>query len=526
MEDNTQLGHGSSLHENQTVPAGKHYHGAPAVETTTNYCSVQPKTCTTLRRVVYTALPLLEAFVLAPPVAAFVFHKTRDAVADETGKTLLWGMRDLILRFDLADVALASVGLLLVGIVVAVLAVWVLPRLLNLFIQEGRTYVLFGVHYWLAMLNRAVSNVGFLNLLFGDSSAIVYYLKWIGYDLSAKIFQSGSNFGVMQKHDNPLLCRIGSGTMVSDGLFMMNLRMSSTSFVTKRVTIGAQNYLGNGIHYPPDGKTGDNCLLATKVMVPIDGPVREDVGLLGSPCFEIPRVVDRDRDLSLSLDEPERQRRLKRKNLHNFVTVLGFLFFSWLGTFAGFTLLYHGVSLFASFGLPSLAATFILTFAFAFVYGLVLDRVAIVLSRLTPMTISLYDRQYWRTERYWKLTGFLSGMFGGTPVANFITRLSGIKIGRKIFDDGLCVTEKPLATIGDYCTFNRGCTLQSHSLEEGVFKCDHIRVGSGCTLGVAAFVHYGATLEDNVVLEQDCFLMKGETAAANSTWRGNPAMQV
>ena len=30
-------------------------------------------------------------------------------------------------------------------------------------------------------------------------------------------------------------------------------------------------------------------------MVPIDGPVRQDVGLLGSPPFEIPRSVQRDR---------------------------------------------------------------------------------------------------------------------------------------------------------------------------------------------------------------------------------------
>ena len=37
--------------------------------------------------------------------------------------------------------------------------------------------------------------------------------------------------------------------------------------------------------------SGENVLLATRSMVPIDGPVREDVGLLGSPCFEIPRSV-------------------------------------------------------------------------------------------------------------------------------------------------------------------------------------------------------------------------------------------
>jgi acetyltransferase-like isoleucine patch superfamily enzyme len=80
--------------------------------------------------------------------------------------------------------------------------------------------------------------------------------------------------------------------------------------------------------------------------------------------------------------------------------------------------------------------------------------------------------------------------------------------------------------IGDYCTLNADCLLQSHSLEEGVFKCDHIKMGTGSTVGVNVLVHYGTTVGGNVVIEQDSFLMKGETAESISTWRGNPARQV
>ena len=43
-------------------------------------------------------------------------------------------------------------------------------------------------------------------------------------------------------------------------------------------------------------------------MIPIDGPVRENVGLLGSPAFEIPRMVDRDRDMNASIDEDDAPR--------------------------------------------------------------------------------------------------------------------------------------------------------------------------------------------------------------------------
>ena len=47
------------------------------------------------------------------------------------------------------------------------------------------------------------------------------------------------------------------------------------------------------------------CLLGTKTMIPIDGPVRENVGLLGSPAFEIPRMVERDRDMNAAIDEDD-----------------------------------------------------------------------------------------------------------------------------------------------------------------------------------------------------------------------------
>ena len=68
--------------------------------------------------------------------------------------------------------------------------------------------------------------------------------------------------------------------------------------------------------------------------------------------------------------------------------------------------------------------------------------------------------------------------------------------------------------------------LQAHSLEEGVFKSDHIRLGNACSIGPGAFVHYGVTVGDHVVLDADSFLMKGEVLDSHTGWRGNPAKLV
>jgi len=59
------------------------------------------------------------------------------------------------------------------------------------------------------------------------------------------------------------------------------------------VFIGRDNFLGNHIVYPSRGRTGDNCLLATKVMVPIDGPLRQGVGLFGLAELRDPPHVAR-----------------------------------------------------------------------------------------------------------------------------------------------------------------------------------------------------------------------------------------
>jgi non-ribosomal peptide synthetase-like protein len=99
-------------------------------------------------------------------------------------------------------------------------------------------------------------------------------------------------------------------------------------------------------------------------------------------------------------------------------------------------------------------------------------------------------------------------------------------MGKKVFDDGVRWTEYSLIEIGDYTNLNVLSTVWPHSLEEGVFKSDYIKIGAGCTLGSGSLTHYGVMMGDQVVLEPDSYLMKGEILDAHTTWRGNPAKAV
>ena len=148
-------------------------------------------------------------------------------------------------------------------------------------------YPLYGWHYSIHRLIVRLSNVRLYKDIFGDSSYIVHYLRALGWDLG-KVQQTGSNFGPTLAHESPFLSSVGTGTMVSDGLNVMNADYTSTSFRLSRVHIAGHNFLGNSITFPIGARAGENCLLATKVMIPIDGPVRRDVGLRARPPSRFP----------------------------------------------------------------------------------------------------------------------------------------------------------------------------------------------------------------------------------------------
>ena len=377
--------------------------------------------------------------------------------------------------------------LLFVGsILLGLLSVVTVPRLLNLAIKPDKVYPLYGFHYWVHRAIGRMSNVKFFIHLFGDSSYIVHYLRAIGYDLSQDVVQTGSNFGSVVKHDNPFLVSIGRGTMIADGLSVVNTDYSNTSFRVSRVTIGPDNFLGNAVVYPSQGRTGANCLLATKVMVPVEGDVREGVGLLGSPSFEIPRSVQRDIELSRSEDGKERDRKLAAKNKHNLVTMGLFLLAQWFLSFLMVLLFFGAGVLYETVGVSMFVLALVLAQFVRTGYHVLVERASTLFQALQPQQCSIHDPYFWYHERYWKL-GMLRNhlaMFDGTPFKSFIWRLLGVRIGKRVFDDGCYISERTMVSIGDGCTLNSGSVIQSHSQEDGGFKSDCITIGAGCTLGV------------------------------------------
>jgi non-ribosomal peptide synthetase-like protein len=521
MGDSAQLGHSSALHGGQHVPAGESWHGAPAEPTTTDYRTVAPIRLSAARRFLFGLAQLMAAMILVPVISGVVVTLLTavPVVADyfDPAKARLTGA-----RFYLSMAAISAIvffGFSLAGLVSTIS----LPRLLQPLIRPGRTYRLYGPHYIVQRLITSSSNSRFFMLLFGDSSAAVGYTRCLGYELG-EVEQTGSNFGTEISHDSPLLTSVGRGTMLSDGLSIMNTDYSNTSFAMWPIAIGERNFMGNNIALPANAKIGRNVLLGTKVLVPIDGPVRENVGLLGSPPFEIPRSVARDAQFDHLRSPEELPRRLRAKLRYNIASMAAFLLLRWVQFLSVVVLMTVAAHLYPRWGHAAVAVGFVAVLAFNTLLAAFAERVVMGFRRLTPRFVSIYDPYFWRHERLWKVLA--TPLFAGTPFRALSWRLMGVRVGKRLFDDGAGIPEKTLVTIGDDVVLNAGSVIQCHSLEDSTFKSDYTLLGDGVVLGVSSFVHYGVTMGNGTVLGPDAFLMKGEETIPFSHWGGNPATEV
>jgi len=521
IEDNIQLGNNSVVYRNQVLSAGKNYQGSPAEVVKTDFIKSDEIEFGAWRRWIYTALLMVPGMFIAPLVYLLI-----DYAAPRSAAVLPY--------FTVSNLDWLFFGtafFYFFGIVLACVSVTVVPRIINVFLKTNKSFPLFGVQYVLSRWMAGSSNSKFLNRIFGDSSLIMYYFKAIGYGMKG-VVQTGSNAGVQQQHNSPFLCSFRKNAMVADGLTMKNIDISHTSFKLGEIDIPEDTFLGNDIYYPTGAKIGNNCLVGTKTMVPIDGPVRSGIGILGSPPFEIPRSVDRDKQFEQYKNPDLLRERIHQKLMSN-VRTLGLLFFkSCTLTFMIAMVTIVVIRLLHAYPVVTVQSAVLLISGItglfiAIFYTILFEHIATGFKGLQPRYCSIYERAFWNHERYWKLNeNPLIEIFNGTAVKPWLQRLRGLKVGKRVYDAGCSFPEPSLVSVGDDCCLNVHSIVQAHSMEDGVFKSDRVDIGDRCNLGVGAFVHYGTTIKSGSTVLSDSFLMKGTVVPEDTVWGGNPAHQL
>ena len=154
---------------------------------------------------------------------------------------------------------------------------------------------------------------------------------------------------------------------------------------------------------PSQGRTGDNCLLATKVMVPMDGPAPGERRATGIPAVRDPAdSVDRDTDLDHLATGDEFRRRLRAKNRYNRQTIGLVLLSQWLHWFVIVLL----AMITAEYVLRSARGRWRRTGGDGGVHVRLLrlvERAAAGFRPLQPRFCSIYEPYFWWHERYWKM---------------------------------------------------------------------------------------------------------------------------
>ena len=164
--------------------------------------------------------------------------------------------------------------------------------------------------------------------------------------------------------------------------------------------------------------------------------------------------------------------------------------------------------------------------AFMIAFFIVLERAAQGFKAMVPIRCSIYDVRFWRHERFWRFIQYPLPLLNGTPFKPMFWRLQGVRMGKRVFDDGCIIPEKSLVTIGDDVTLNNDSIVQCHSMEDGLFKLDAIEIGKDATVGVYVYVHYDVVMGEGSLVEPDSFLMKGARVPAGARFGGNPAQEI
>ncbi len=180
---------------------------------------------------------------------------------------------------------------LLRRLVVRLLFMVTVPRLLNLAIQPDTVYPLVRLPLRHPPGDRAHDQQPVLQRALSATAPTSSPTCAASGTSSRRSCRPGRTSATSVKHENPYLSAVGSGTVVADGLSIINADYSSTSFRVSRTSIGAQQ-LPRQRHRLSPRRAGP----ATTACWPprswsrSTGRSGKGVGLLGSPSFEIPRT--------------------------------------------------------------------------------------------------------------------------------------------------------------------------------------------------------------------------------------------
>lgn len=111
----------------------------------------------------------------------------------------------------------------------------------------------------------------------------------------------------------------------------------------------------------------------------------------------------------------------------------------------------------------------------------------------------------------------------GTPLWTFHLRLSGARLGKRVYVNSLSVSDYNLLESGDDVVIGGDVHLAGHTVEAGVLKTARVRIGDNVTIGVASVIEIGVKIGSDAQVGALSVVPKHVTLEGGMIYAGIPA---
>jgi acetyltransferase-like isoleucine patch superfamily enzyme len=112
----------------------------------------------------------------------------------------------------------------------------------------------------------------------------------------------------------------------------------------------------------------------------------------------------------------------------------------------------------------------------------------------------------------------------GTPLWTSYLRLSGARLGKRVYVNSLSLSDYNLLECGDDVVIGGAVHLSGHTVEAGVVKTARVRLGNNVTIGLASVIEIGVEIGSDTQVGALSFVPKYAKLKGGRVYVGSPAM--
>jgi non-ribosomal peptide synthetase-like protein len=318
----------------------------------------------------------------------------------------------------------------------------------------------------------------------------------------------------------PKFTVIEDGAFLADDTRVASYELGGGWIYVAKTTVGRRAFLGNSGIAQPGRRVPDDGLVAVLSAAP--PKAKRGSSWLGSPPMRL-RRRPAEADVATTYSPPLRLKVMRAvvetcRLLPVIVTVA--IGLAVLGALQALARIFGVWSAVLCGGLVLLAAG-----AIAGVVTVVAKW--IVVGRISASEYPLWSSFVWRNELSDTFVETVAAPWfaraaSGTPVMNLWLRALGAHVGRGTWCETYWLPEADLVTLGEGCTVNRGCVVQTHLFHDRIMRMDSVVLESGATLGPHCVALPAARLGSGATVGPASLVVRGDEVPGSTRWQGNP----